>query len=421
MFNSAPTAPNFPSLQEIDLMNRSSNNVHVALACIAVFWGGALVLRSLPIAHAQNAPAADATSITAKDLKLETLDIPAGDADALDRFITELGEGEPVGETEDEHIAHAQKVLATILDAANKMLAGEATDDQKVMAERYRLMALQGLSDLGHEQAREVFAAALDATMNNPRPEIASIGWQSYLVAKISNWADADEAAKDELLAKIVERVKSPNLSSLEVGIVNLVANNLEHNDDPFVIKLLEQTVPAFEASASDEVKSSLEEANLAGMVRRLTLLGKPMEITGDLLGGGEIDWKSYRGKVVLVDFSATWCTPCIEEAPNVLAMYNAYKDKGFDVLAISLDDTEEAAQKYVKDHGIKWATLFPASEAERSWSHPLVRYYGVNGIPTAILVDQQGKAVHMNARDAELRNELKRLLGEPAKAAAGG
>jgi peroxiredoxin len=101
--------------------------------------------------------------------------------------------------------------------------------------------------------------------------------------------------------------------------------------------------------------------------------------------------------------------------------MYNAYKDKGFDVLAISLDDTEEAAQKYVKDHGIKWATLFPASEAERSWSHPLVRYYGVNGIPTAILVDQQGKAVHMNARDAELRSELKRLLGEPAKAAAGG
>jgi hypothetical protein len=99
--------------------------------------------------------------------------------------------------------------------------------------------------------------------------------------------------------------------------------------------------------------------------------------------------------------------------------MYNKYHEKGFDVVAISLDETPEDAQSYVDDNGIKWATLFPANEEERSWSHPLVKYYGVSGIPTAILVDQEGKVVHMNARDRALREELQRLLGEPAESAA--
>ncbi len=402
-------------------MKRLSTNPPVALACIAIVFGGSLALRWLPIAGAQDASAVDASTITSKDLKLETLDIPEGDADALNKFITELGNGAPVGDSEYEQVVYAQKVLATILDAADKMRSGEATDDQKAMAERHRLSALLGLSKLGHEQAREVFAAALEATMNHTRPEIASVGWQEYLVSQLSNWVDMDEAAKEALLAKIVGRVKSPHLSSLEVGIVQLVAINLERNDDPFVIKLLEQTVPAFEASASDEVQATLEKANIAGMRRRLTLLGKPMEIRGELLSGGEIDWESYRGKVVLVDFTATWCEPCMLEAPNVHAMYNAYKDKGFDVVAVSLDDTRDEAEQFVKEHRIPWATLFPAEADQASMNHPMARYYGIVGIPTAILVDQKGNAVHMDARDEALRSELRRLLGEPAKPAAGG
>ena len=147
--------------------------------------------------------------------------------------------------------------------------------------------------------------------------------------------------------------------------------------------------------------------------------MGNPMELEGDVLGGGEFDWKSYRGKVVLVDFSATWCGPCVEEAPNVLNMYNTYKDKGFDVVAMSLDRTPEAAEEYVKANGIKWTTLFPKKEDDRYWNHPLVKHYGVTGIPTAILLDKDGKAVNMNARGPILQEELERLLGPAGDAAA--
>jgi thiol-disulfide isomerase/thioredoxin len=161
-------------------------------------------------------------------------------------------------------------------------------------------------------------------------------------------------------------------------------------------------------------VKQTFDEANLAGMLRRMKLMGQPMEISGKTLDGKEIDWDSYRGKVVLVDFWASWCGPCRAELPNVLRLYKAYHDKGFDVLGISLDETQQAAVKGVKDANIPWPSIFPENEEERRWNHPLVRHYGIGGIPMAILVDQEGNVVHMQARGENLATELQRLLGDP-------
>jgi thiol-disulfide isomerase/thioredoxin len=198
-----------------------------------------------------------------------------------------------------------------------------------------------------------------------------------------------------------------------------MTAGALEHQDDEAVVKLLSETIPLFEASDNEEIKATLEESNLAGMTRRLSLMGNPMEITGTLLGGEEVDWESYRGKVVLVDFWATWCGPCRAEVPNILAMHKAYGAKGFDVLGVSLDETAEDAETYIEEQGIPWKSLFSDKEEERGWANPLARYYGINGIPTAILVDQEGKVVDMNARGERLQQRLQELLGDPVEAPA--
>jgi thiol-disulfide isomerase/thioredoxin len=145
--------------------------------------------------------------------------------------------------------------------------------------------------------------------------------------------------------------------------------------------------------------------------------MGNQMEISGELLSGGEIDWPSFsKDKVVLVDFWATWCGPCRAEIPNVLDMYEKYHDKGFEVLGVSLDRKPEDAKKYVAQNKLPWDSLFPANEEDRFWNHPLAKYYGIGGIPTAILVGKDGKVVNMNARDEVLRDELQRLLGEPVE-----
>jgi thiol-disulfide isomerase/thioredoxin len=388
----------------------------VAALASAVAWslGGARAQDGIGIEVEEQATPSEPLDLT----------IPEGDFGAIDAFIQKIATSEPEGDTDEAQLAHAKKMLGIILEATDRMDALVKADDtpdadQAILAQRYRLMALQGLSQLGDQDAVKKYAAEVEKAMNDERPEVATVGWQSYLIEKLSAWDTLDAAAKDEVAKKIVDRVNSPKMSSLEVSIVQLIAGNLDHMDDEFAARVIEATLPAFQKSEAEDVKIALADANLEGMLRRFQLMGSPMELEGDVLGGGKFDWSSYRGKVVLVDFSATWCGPCVEEAPNVLNMYNLYKDKGFDVVAISLDATPEAAKEYVEANGIKWTTLFPANEDDRKWNHPLVKHYGVTGIPTAILLDKDGKAVNMNARGPILQEELARLLGQPEGGAA--
>ena len=94
--------------------------------------------------------------------------------------------------------------------------------------------------------------------------------------------------------------------------------------------------------------------------------------------------------------------------------MYQAYHDKGFEVLGLSLVKSREEAEAYIEQENIPWPTMFSKSPAERFWRAPMAVYYGVTGIPLAILVDRDGKVVHMLARGENLERELRRLLGEP-------
>lgn len=119
-------------------------------------------------------------------------------------------------------------------------------------------------------------------------------------------------------------------------------------------------------------------------------------------LEGKPISLTDYRGKVLLLDFWAVWCGPCIGEMPNVKEVYEKYHDKGFDVIGISLDTDEAELREFIKNNQLPWRQIFDGEE----WSGPLAGKYGVRSIPAPFLLDREGKVISVNARD-DLLEEL--------------
>ncbi|MDG1331914.1 MAG: TlpA disulfide reductase family protein [Crocinitomicaceae bacterium] len=118
----------------------------------------------------------------------------------------------------------------------------------------------------------------------------------------------------------------------------------------------------------------------------------------------------SLRGSYVLVDFWASWCGPCRRENPNVIKLYNQYKDKGFTVYSVSLDENKDAWLGAIASDGLVWPNH--VSDLSR-WDSPVVQAYQIQGIPHTVLVDPQGKIVDVGLRGPALEQKLNEIFSK--------
>jgi thiol-disulfide isomerase/thioredoxin len=112
----------------------------------------------------------------------------------------------------------------------------------------------------------------------------------------------------------------------------------------------------------------------------------------------------SLRGKIVLVDFWASWCGPCRAENPNVVSAYNKYKSKGFDVFSVSLDKDMDKWKQAIKADNLTWTNHVCDF---KFWQSPIVALYNFNSIPTNVLIDKDGKIIAKNLRGEDLEKKL--------------
>lgn len=293
--------------------------------------------------------------------------VPEGDAKELLKFIQENIKFRP--RTAQQAVLHRKFGLPALRTAIEKLQASATEEDKKL--EGYSdaiahllLLRTIGVAEATEEELKKLVTDVRDAVLKNENPS-----QQAVMAAQI--------------LCRNIETTQG----ELAVELNREIGATLARSKDPAIAK----------AGASME-----------GTARRLTLPGSTMEINGALTGGEKFDWAKYRGKVVLVDYWATWCGPCRAELPNVKKNFEAYHDKGFDVVGISLDNDRAKLDEFLEKEELPWACIYDGG----GWQTPMATFYGINSIPRAILVDKEGKVVSMMARGPELGRLLAELLG---------
>jgi len=308
---------------------------------------------------------------------------------------------------------HYEQAAASIVAATKQSIGNDDAKDQvaaqlHMAAESLRLIGLMGKFDTAPQ-----VDALLDDLQESASADIAESIIQLRLVRKFREWNQLDSTARTAAIERFVADVKKHGLTRGSAELVIRFSDMLEADEDSSKLasKAINELLPAFRASSEPVVQRM--GTLLEGTMRRLP--GNKLELEGALTDGSKLNWESYRGKVVLVDFFASWCGPCRAEVPNILENYATYHDKGFEVLGISLDQDRAGLDAYVNQTSFKFPALFSDDPNATGWDHPMGRKYGITAIPRAILVDKNGVIVSAAARGPALGEQLQKLLGEAA------
>ena len=177
------------------------------------------------------------------------------------------------------------------------------------------------------------------------------------------------------------------------------------------LLKQLKQEYPETKPGlAVDKILAGIEQQRASKDVQRKLAVGaKFPDFDEKDLDGKPLSIARFKGKVVLVDFWATWCGPCVAELPNVHEAYSRHHAKGFEIVGISLDSDRSKLDKFLADKKMTWPQYYDG----KGWQTKLAGTYGVNSIPATYLLDGEGKIIAKNLRGEALEEAVAKALAK--------
>jgi len=307
----------------------------------------------------------------------------------------------------------SQQLIAEY-ERKNGMLAGEAADKAKdfytrfpthpkaLEAARMELQLLDVAIQLGETNRQNQFDAAQQRRLNDPKvsPD-EKFDLRAQQIARILEATSTNrstvltraEKAADELRAQFPKRDEA-------FGLLLAVAQAyLDEGNTAKARTVAEGVADKGGGDAKDEAQA---------LIRKINRVGKPLELGFTDLTGKRINLENYVGKVVLIDFWATWCGPCVAALPEVKNVYQRFHSKGFEIVGVSLDKEKEALVKFTSAEKMSWPQYFDGL----GWDNEIAKKYEITGIPALWLLDKKGNLRDMSGGHS-LESKVEKLLAE--------
>lgn len=221
-------------------------------------------------------------------------------------------------------------------------------------------------------------------------------------LTQVSQPNQVQEAFSIRLLSQI-----PPNTRAHKCVLAGIYNGYQQGNNQVLFAKFGEQYLKLY-GSQNTDVAASL--APQIKMAKSFSVGGEAPNFTMKQVDGTDLTLSDLRGKVVLIDFWASWCGPCRKANPEVVRIYNQYKDKGFDVLGVSLDRKQTSWEKAIEVDKLTWHHVSDL----KGWKNAAAQLYSVRSIPQTILIDAEGNIIARNLKGAALEAKLKEILGTP-------
>lgn len=246
------------------------------------------------------------------------------------------------------------------------------------------------------------------AEQNTPATELKELITKVQAKLKDGKRTEADLTAElkefDALLAKY-KNEKSDDVAQILYMKAALYAQIL--GNEPKADELMAQLKSDFPDSRQVANLKKQEEAKK--IQDSLAVGTKFPDFSEKDLEGKPLSLAKYKGKVVLIDFWAVWCGPCVKELPHVLKAYEKHHENGFEIIGISLDQDKAKLEAFIKENKMPWQQFFDG----QGWKNKLSTQYGVNSIPATYLLDGEGTIIGKNLRGDALETAVAKALGK--------
>jgi thiol-disulfide isomerase/thioredoxin len=211
-----------------------------------------------------------------------------------------------------------------------------------------------------------------------------------------------DEDSQKRFLNQLIERFPK-NGQARQLALAGII-QSYERNKNSNYIHFGELFIEEYsekEPQIAAQIKTTIEQE------RSFMVGGTPPDFTQKAPDGSEISLSDLRGKVVLIDFWASWCGPCRRENPNVVRLYEKYREKGFEIIGVSLDRSRDRWLQAIDQDGLGWLHVSDL----KHWQNEVAQLYNVSSIPKTYLLDAEGKIIGKNLRGQQLANKLSEIF----------